>query len=81
MVRKTESFYDSLASVLEEVLTEKAGKRVGFCLLVFPFDGDTGGKGADYITNGKREDMIKFLRETATRLENKEDFPRVVGEA
>lgn len=32
---------------------------------------------ANYISDSERADMIKMLRETADRLENKQDFPTV----
>lgn len=44
----------------------------GFALIVFPFF-DPGI--SNYISNGTREDMIKALRETADRLEKRQDFP------
>ncbi len=43
----------------------------GFTILVFPL-GNPGV--SNYISNARREDMIKTLRETADRLEKKEDF-------
>lgn len=45
---------------------------LGFALLVFELN-DANGH-ADYISNAHRGDMIKFLRETADRLESKQDF-------
>lgn len=57
----------------------KMGKKVeamlprgfGFVILVFPFGGE---KEGNYISNAKREDMVKALRETADRLEKKQDY-------
>lgn len=43
----------------------------GFALLVFRFDG----KEATYGSNAQRPDMIKALRETADRLEQRMDKP------
>lgn len=43
----------------------------GFTILVFPFN-EPGV--SNYISNANREDMIKALRETADRLEQKQDF-------
>jgi len=45
----------------------------GFIILNFPF-GDVSGM-ANYVSNANREDCIKFLRETADRLEKRKDFP------
>jgi hypothetical protein len=39
---------------------------MGFALLVFPFDSPGT---ANYISNGRREDMIKAMKETVARLE------------
>ncbi len=46
-------------------------KDFGFAILVFPLCNPGI---SNYISNSRREDMIKALRETADRLENKEDF-------
>ena len=59
-----------LAGGIDEALTHIYNRKLGFTLLVFEF----GKPGiSDYISNANREDMIKGLRETALRLENKED--------
>lgn len=47
--------------------------RNGFCLLVFGFDAPGI---ANYVSNAERATMIQALRETADRLERKEDNPR-----
>ena len=47
--------------------------KTGWCVLVFGFDKPGI---ANYISNAKRESMIKALRETADRLERNEDNPR-----
>lgn len=46
-------------------------KDFGFTILVFKFNkpGES-----NYISNANREDMIKALRETADRLEKKQDY-------
>ncbi len=46
-------------------------KDFGYTILVFPFN-NLGV--SNYISNANRSDMIKVLRETADRLEQKEDF-------
>lgn len=54
----------------------KAERKVGFALLVFPFDEP--GR-VDYISNGAdRSDMIVLLRETIARLEGQ---PQTSGRA
>ncbi len=70
---------DILAKHLEDILTELYEKKVGFALFMFPFSGD--GAAGDYISNGQRPDMIKFMREIADRLEAGQDIPRTEGTA
>jgi hypothetical protein len=70
---------DSLAAAIEEVLKELYGQRMGFALFMFPFEGD--GEAGDWVSNGQRPDMIKFMREIADRLEKGQDIGRPVGEA
>lgn len=55
-----------------DLLKELLPPEFGFTLLVFPW-GDTKGL-ANYVSNAQREDIIKFLRETATRLEQGTDY-------
>lgn len=44
----------------------------GATLLVYPFHSKNGV--ANYISDAERSDMIKYLRETADRLEKRQDF-------
>lgn len=79
-------FLRKLANVLDEVLAQEFEHRIGFALFVFEFESDKDDKAAldkaaNYISNGRREDMIKFLRESADRLENNEDIGVSIGEA
>ncbi|MGB5818844.1 MAG: hypothetical protein WBG90_05115 [Saonia sp.] len=46
-------------------------KGFGLCILIFPFH-DPGI--SNYISDAQRPDMIKMLRETADRLEKRQDF-------
>lgn len=59
---------NKMAKKVEKMLP----KDFGFTLLVFPFSRPGT---SNYISNASREDMIKSLRETADRLEKKQDFP------
>lgn len=60
-----------IASAIEETINYEFGK-MGFALLVFDF----GKPGiSNYISNAQRSDMIAALRETADRLESKQDIP------
>ncbi len=57
---------------LGDIIGEKIPKEFGFALLVFPFHSPGI---SNYISNAQRDDMIKALRETADRLEKRQDFP------
>lgn len=52
-------------------LLQEANPGLCFVLLVAPFE-EYGM--ANYISNGQRSDIIKFMRETADRLERGKDF-------
>ena len=79
MATTNEEAIAKLGKVLDEVLEDMYGYRIGFALFTFPFDGD--GEVGDYISNGQRENMIKFMREIATRLESREYIPPTQGTA
>lgn len=49
-----------------------ADKRVGFILMVFPFDGHEGR--ANYISNARREDVVILLREQLTRFQGQAEM-------
>lgn len=51
-------------------------KKVGFILLVFPFD-DHDGR-ANYMSNAKREDVVIMLKEQIARFEGQ---PEISGNA
>jgi hypothetical protein len=70
---------DKIAKTLEEILTDLYGKKMGFALFMFPFNEE--GPAGDYVSNGQREDMIKFMRELADRLEAGKDIPKTEGSA
>lgn len=55
-----------------EMVKKMLPKEFGYAILVFPFHNPEGV--SNYVSNAVREDMIKVLRETADRLEKKEDF-------
>ena len=48
-------------------IEKQIDEKYGFAVLVFPFG--EGGQVAHYISNARREDMIKALREKADILE------------
>lgn len=54
-----------------QVINDTLPDHVGFILLTFPYNEEKGR--ANYISSAKRDDCIKFLRETADRLERGED--------
>jgi hypothetical protein len=46
-------------------------KKVGFCLMVFPFEGFEGR--ANYISNAQRSDIVTLLKEQIKRFEGMAD--------
>lgn len=56
---------------IAEAVTKMLPKDFGCTILVFPYHrADV----ANYISTANREDMIKHLRDTADRLELRQDF-------
>lgn len=70
MTQDTIEIMNAFAETLEEFFNPKS-KRYFWVLLVGPFGDDN--RKANYISNGERSDIIEFLRETADRLEKKQD--------
>lgn len=60
-------YFNSLAGMVEAVLPDGAL----FCLVVFSDPAI-----AQYVSNAERDDMIRAMRETADRLERREDVTR-----
>jgi hypothetical protein len=62
----------AMARTLEELLNEGArgnDRKIGFCILMFPFGEVPDGR-INYVSNGaRREDMIGAFRELADRFE------------
>jgi hypothetical protein len=56
---------EELAHFLEEFLNKGFERRVGFCLLVFEFDGN---HRINYISNAERISMASVMAEVALRL-------------
>lgn len=70
---------DILAKALEDLLSEMYEvKRIGFALFMFSLDEETLG---DYVSNCERDEMIKFMRDLANRLEEGKTIGRIIGEA
>ena len=72
-----EKYLQSVAMALDEEFKEFYQQKMGFCLIVFPFDSDQ----SDYISNAERDDMVKALRITADRIESNAVIPPTVGSA
>ena len=67
---KLHAVMNALAVQLDQILNPNAPlKTNGFILLVFPFDGHEGR--ANYISNGKKEDILILLKEQVARLEHR----------
>ena len=77
-LKEKDKMLNGIAYALDETFKEIYGKRMGFFISVFEFN--TEGI-SDYISNGKREDMIKALEETVRRFKNEETISTVIGEA
>ncbi len=59
----------AMAASLDAVLNGNTRpKKHGFVLLVFPFDGPEGQR-TNYVSNGKREDIVVALKEIVARFE------------
>lgn len=72
-LKMNESVINFIAGQIEEILTRFFGpKKIGFALILFKF-GQSGL--GNYVSNARREDVIKSLRETADRIEKNEIIP------
>jgi len=60
-----QEFLRGLARFLKDVIAEGYGTEMAFILLVARMN-DSGGT-ADYVSNGQREDCIKWMKETVER--------------
>lgn len=82
------NFLDYMAASIDSAIQDVFHTRMGFVVLMFPF-GETdrpvqkaeGEVGANYVSNADQEDMIKFLRETADRLESRKTIGKPIGTA
>ncbi len=66
-----------LAQKIDDVLEMAYEQKMGFFLTVAPFNADAGI--SDYIGNSDRETAIKWMRETADRLEKNQTIPATKG--
>lgn len=62
-----------LAKFIDASIAEIYPEDMGFILMVNPIDRNH--SVCDYVGNALREDAIKWMRETADRLEAEEDIP------
>jgi len=69
--KDTETVLQSLAKSLDELLTEKHGRK-GFALLIFPLGAP---EVANYTGNVERAGAVDTLRETAERIERGQTIP------
>lgn len=76
MATEQEKGLRKIAEKIDQEISKLYGERMAFVLTVSKFE--TLGA-ADYISNAKREDIIKAMKETAFRLENKQDIPVTEG--
>lgn len=66
--RNTEALLQGIAKGLDDILPE------GICFALVTFTVGSGGY-AGYVSNGRRPEMIKALRECADTLEARADMP------
>lgn len=78
MPTEEEELMENVAKEVNGMLYGVFGKMMGFFLVAFDFDTS---KYASYVSNGRRKDIIKALREAADILEQKNDVPPTIGEA
>ena len=72
----TEQLMRDIAKTIDAILREVLGEPKGFALIMFEFNQEGIG---NYISNARREDMIKALRETADRIEANADISSVIN--
>jgi hypothetical protein len=70
--QKTRESMEKICRDIGQLIGSAMPEGWGFSLLVFEFGGPGGN--ASYISNARRVDMIKALREQADRLERHEDI-------
>jgi hypothetical protein len=66
-------YFNMLATVVEDVLPAGPSNRGRALFTLLVFDESLIGQ---YVSNCQRAEMIKVLRETADRIEGREDIPR-----
>lgn len=66
-----------IAQATEQLLEQLYGQKMGFCLVVCPFNQER--SISDYIGNIERNDIIDLMRTTAKRLRKNQDFPPAQG--
>ncbi len=70
-MKESSKLMEDIASVLDGILNGEvkgSDKKNGFVLLVFPFGGPEGAR-TNYVSNGKREDIVVALKEIVARFE------------
>lgn len=75
--RSTETTMYEIGKAIDDLVKVRAGENFGFVAIVFPFN-ESGGI-SNYISNGKRADIINVLRHTADRIESRAVIPPVIG--
>lgn len=70
--KQTEELMTAIGGGINDVIENQFGK-MGFALIIFEFNQPGI---SNYVSNAQRDDMITALRETADRLEAKQDIPK-----
>lgn len=74
---ETTAMMQAIAKVVDEVFNGQGPKKVGFVLLIAPFDGPEGAR-TNFVSNSKREDVLVMLKEVVARFEGQ---PEIKGRA
>lgn len=61
-LRKVSARLQPFGKKLEGQINAMAGKKMGFCLLIFDFEDGAGGR-IEYLSNAQRDDMNRALAE------------------
>lgn len=74
--KQIQDFLGGIAVGTDGIIKEYFGRELGFAILLFEFNKPGIG---NYVSNAERKTMIEALRETANRLEKKEDIGVTIG--
>ena len=62
----------AIAKVIDVFFNDGPVKEVGFCIMVFPFEGFDGR--CNYMSNAKRKDIVTLFKEQLARFEGQAEM-------